>query len=154
LNNGIAEFDGSNWAIYNQSNSDLPDNDVRAIAVDANDNKWIGTYSGGTAVFNKNGISNVGIAELKRSGSVLHISAHPNPFKDSTTFSYKMPQNSSVKISILNSYGQLVGEALNTYQQKGEQKTIWNAGNLPAGVYFYTVEAGTDHETGKIIVLR
>lgn len=38
------------WTIYNQSNSSLPENTVRALAVDANNNKWIGTDNG-LAVF-------------------------------------------------------------------------------------------------------
>jgi ligand-binding sensor domain-containing protein len=41
-NNGLAKFDGVNWAVYNTSNSGLPDNSVNsAIAIDGQGNKWI-----------------------------------------------------------------------------------------------------------------
>jgi PKD repeat protein len=40
---GVARFDGSNWVRYNQSNSDLPFDEVKAIAVDMVGNKWFGT---------------------------------------------------------------------------------------------------------------
>jgi ligand-binding sensor domain-containing protein len=40
---GLAKFDGVNWTVYNTSNSRLPDNYVRAIAIDGQGNKWIGT---------------------------------------------------------------------------------------------------------------
>ena len=39
------------WVVYNTSNSGLPDNFVRSIAVDPQGNKWIGTYGGGLAKF-------------------------------------------------------------------------------------------------------
>jgi ligand-binding sensor domain-containing protein len=31
---GLAKFDGVNWTVYNTSNSGLPNNYVRAIAID------------------------------------------------------------------------------------------------------------------------
>jgi len=43
---GLAKFDGVNWTVYNTSNSGLPYNDVRAIAIDGQGNKWIGTSRG------------------------------------------------------------------------------------------------------------
>jgi ligand-binding sensor domain-containing protein len=35
-----------NWTVYNNSNSGLPNNTVKAIAIDGQGNKWIGTNSG------------------------------------------------------------------------------------------------------------
>ena len=40
---GLAKFDGTNWTVYNTSNSGLPDNDVSSLAIDGSGNKWIGT---------------------------------------------------------------------------------------------------------------
>jgi len=34
------------WKVYNMSNSDIPDNYVLSIAIDRNDNKWMGTKWG------------------------------------------------------------------------------------------------------------
>lgn len=42
--------------LYNKANSKLPANDVRALAVDANKNVWVGTYGGGLAKFD--GVNN------------------------------------------------------------------------------------------------
>jgi ligand-binding sensor domain-containing protein len=47
----LAKFDGVNWTVYNTSNSGLPDNYVRAIAIDGQGNKWIGTLGEGLAKF-------------------------------------------------------------------------------------------------------
>ena len=31
---GLAKFDGTNWTVYNTSNSDLPDNNIQSTAID------------------------------------------------------------------------------------------------------------------------
>lgn len=43
---GLAYYDGSNWTIYNTSNSGLPGNVVNALAVEAGGAVWIGTNEG------------------------------------------------------------------------------------------------------------
>ncbi len=43
---GLANFNGSNWTVYNTSNSGLPDDQVLALAIDGSDNIWIGTMFG------------------------------------------------------------------------------------------------------------
>ncbi|MCB2220257.1 MAG: T9SS type A sorting domain-containing protein [Bacteroidetes bacterium] len=48
---GLAAFDGTDWEIYNMSNSGLPCDVVTSIAIDENETKWIGTMSGGLAAF-------------------------------------------------------------------------------------------------------
>ncbi len=43
---GIAKYDGTNWKVYNISNSGLPSNTIYSIGVDKLGNKWIGTMAG------------------------------------------------------------------------------------------------------------
>jgi sugar lactone lactonase YvrE len=52
----LVKFDGTNWTVYNTSNSGLPDNDVSSLAIDGSGNKWIGIFDyfgndGGLAKF-------------------------------------------------------------------------------------------------------
>ncbi len=46
---GLLEFDGSNWTLFNKSNSSLPDDYVTSLACDTTGNIWIGTFWGGLA---------------------------------------------------------------------------------------------------------
>lgn len=43
---GLGKFDGTNWTIYNPSNSSFPDTTVYEIAFDAAQNLWAGTNKG------------------------------------------------------------------------------------------------------------
>jgi len=48
---GLAHYDSGNWEQYNSLNSELPQNDVTAIAVRNPNEIWIGMYEGGLAIF-------------------------------------------------------------------------------------------------------
>jgi ligand-binding sensor domain-containing protein len=48
---GLAKFDGVSWKVYNFRNSGLPSDSILAIAIDGQDNKWIGTWGGGLVKF-------------------------------------------------------------------------------------------------------
>jgi len=77
---GLTAFDGSSWAVYNTSNSGLPDNLVNSIAIDGNGTKWIGTWGGGLAAFNENGIP-VGVKDYY-STQTENMILYPNPADD------------------------------------------------------------------------
>ncbi len=69
----LIKFNGVNWTVYNTLNSGLPLDWVSAIAIDKQDNKWIGTWGGGLAKFD--GIS-WNVYNIFNSGlSTKHISA-------------------------------------------------------------------------------
>jgi hypothetical protein len=78
------------------------------------------------------------------------ISISPNPFTTSTTLSYTLSEPSTVIISIFNPQGQLI-ERIEQEQPKGEQQLQWNADGLPAGIYYFRIQAGDKAGGGKII---
>jgi hypothetical protein len=90
------------------------------------------------------GISQVTIDDLR-------LTNYPNPFTGSTTFIYSLKEPSQVTIQIFNSFGQLVAEPVNSLQQKGQQEVHWNAGDLPAGIYYYRLQAWSLEESGKMV---
>lgn len=55
--NGLVKYDGTNWTIYNTSNSPIPNNSVISLEIDQDDNIWIGTggsnNTGGLAKFDR-----------------------------------------------------------------------------------------------------
>jgi len=44
---GLVSFNGSNWTVYDTSNTDLPDNHINVIAIEENGTKWIGVSAEG-----------------------------------------------------------------------------------------------------------
>jgi predicted outer membrane repeat protein len=79
---------------------------------------------------------------------------YPNPVNINATIIYNLERSSSVKITIFDSFGRQVGMPANGWQQAGEHQVIFNAENLPAGLYFYRIEAGKMRGSGKMVVVR
>lgn len=48
---GLISYNGSEWQVYTKSNSGLPSNGIVSIAIDRENNKWIGTKRKGLAKF-------------------------------------------------------------------------------------------------------
>jgi ligand-binding sensor domain-containing protein len=48
---GLCKFDGTNWTIYDTSNSDIPSDNVSAVFMDKQGYLWVGTRNSGIARF-------------------------------------------------------------------------------------------------------
>lgn len=79
---------------------------------------------------------------------------HPNPFNPSTTVEYSLPQAENVKLAIYNLIGEEIDILVNDYQQAGAYQLTFDAANLPSGIYFYNIVAGSFVETKKMILLK
>ncbi len=79
---------------------------------------------------------------------------YPNPFNPVTTIRYELPIRAEVKLTIYNIMGQEVAVLVNGKRVAGEHKVIWNAGNLPSGIYFYCLKTPGKQITKKLVVLK
>jgi hypothetical protein len=77
----------------------------------------------------------------------------PNPFTSTTTLSYTISEPTTVTISIFNPQGQLI-EKIEKEQLKGEQKVQWSAEGLPAGMYYFRIQAGDKIGSGKMVKMK
>jgi len=81
----------------------------------------------------------------------LRFTIYPDPFTSSTTFAYELKESCQGKLEIFDSFGRKVAEPINGQQLQGKQEVPWDASGLPAGIYFYRLEAGSDIGKGKIV---
>jgi hypothetical protein len=78
----------------------------------------------------------------------------PNPFNPNTVISYSLPSASDVKLIVYNSLGHTVKVLENEFKNAGNYSVNFNAAELPSGVYFYRIQAGTFIETKKMMLLK
>ena len=153
---GLAEFDGKNWQVWDTTNSPLRSDDICDIVIDNHNNKWIADRIGGVYVFNQNGITAVNARSL--SASLPHgysLSQNfPNPFNPTTTISYDIPRPCYVRIDIYDVLGQQVNTLVDGTKTPGSYHVTFDATNLPSGVYYYRLQAGTFTETKKLMVIK
>ena len=150
----MAKFDGTNWTVYNTSNSGLPDNDVVSIAIDGSGNKWIGTL-GGLAVYKEGGV--VSVQDNKKKivpNNFILYQNYPNPFNPTTTIYYSIPKTSNVELKVFDILGREVAELVNEEKPAGNYTVNFDASKLSSGIYFYQIRTNNYSETKKMILLR
>ena len=81
-------------------------------------------------------------------------SVYPNPFNPSTSIRYNVDKFSKVNISIYDVTGKLVSNLVNSYKSIGNHSIIWNASNLPSGIYFIKLNINSYSTSRKITLTK
>lgn len=82
------------------------------------------------------------------------IGNYPNPFNPATTISFTIPEQSYVRLMVYSAAGQYVDTLLDGELGKGYHRVLWSPVKESAGVYLYTLQAGTNLLTGKMLFLK
>ncbi|MBN1755002.1 T9SS type A sorting domain-containing protein [bacterium] len=107
-----------------------------------------------TIIFLEVGYS-IGIDENKVPYQYQLYPAYPNPFNASTRISYEVPEVGPVKISIYDILGKEI-QALVVRKQHpaGRFTLLYDASEIPAGIYWCRMEAAEYHTTQKLLLLK
>jgi hypothetical protein len=79
---------------------------------------------------------------------------YPNPFNPSTKISYSIPQSGNVTLKIFDVLGKEIASLVNGFVTSGYHEIQFDAKNLSAGIYFYTVTLAGNSITKKMILLK
>jgi hypothetical protein len=79
---------------------------------------------------------------------------YPNPFNPITQIKYTLAENVRVVITIYDVLGREVKTVVDEVQAPGYKTVEFDAGNLPSGVYFYRLTAGTFTDIQKMILTK
>ncbi|MBK6771228.1 MAG: T9SS type A sorting domain-containing protein [Ignavibacteria bacterium] len=79
---------------------------------------------------------------------------YPNPFNPVTQIKFQLNIDEFVSLKIFNSLGEETGTLLEGRQNAGLHTVVFNGGDTPSGIYFYTLKAGNYSQTLKMILLR
>lgn len=83
----------------------------------------------------------------------------PNPFNPVTSIRYALEASLPVRIGIHDASGRHIRTLVEGVQSAGEHQVRWFGNDdqgrvVPAGLYFYTVQAGGESLTRKMILLE
>jgi xylan 1,4-beta-xylosidase len=93
-----------------------------------------------------------GVAEKPRSYRLMQN--YPNPFNQVTVISYELPRSTEIELVIYNLLGQEIAVLERGKKEAGYYKVEWKASNLPAGLYFYRLTAGSFTDTKKLLFVK
>jgi len=83
---------------------------------------------------------------------------YPNPFNPSTVITYELSQPANISIEIYNVLGQKIKTLFDGHQFARVGQVVWDATNdlgqgVPAGVYFYSMQAGDVRINKKMLLI-
>ena len=79
---------------------------------------------------------------------------YPNPFNPRTTIMYQLSRSSVVRLSVYDILGREVTTLVNEVKEPGSYTILFDGSKLASGIYFYRLQAGTYHDTKKLLLLR
>jgi hypothetical protein len=82
------------------------------------------------------------------------IGATPNPFNPTTTLSFSLPEAVKVSLNVYDVQGRLVAQLVNGLREVGTHQVTFDGSNLASGMYLYRLTAGSNHATGKMVLMK
>ncbi len=79
---------------------------------------------------------------------------YPNPFNPSTVISFSTTREEQVRLNVYNILGEKVASLLDKRLGAGLYMVNFDASRLPAGVYVYSLEAGSFKESKKMTLVK
>jgi flagellar hook assembly protein FlgD len=84
---------------------------------------------------------------------------YPNPFNASTFISFTLPNQTNVKLEILDVYGNVINTLVNEELNSNNHRIVWNGtdanGNIaPSGTYMYRLITSEETAIGKMTLVR
>jgi hypothetical protein len=82
------------------------------------------------------------------------LTSYPNPVQEQATVQYTLPEAGEVSLEVYDLLGRRVATLVKGSKQAGRHQVRLRGGDLPSGVYFGRLEAGSQTVTQKITVVR
>lgn len=79
---------------------------------------------------------------------------YPNPFNPTTTIKYSIAEPQKVKLTVYSLLGEEVKILVDDFKSAGSHFLNFNASDLASGVYIYTLFAGNQSTSKKLILLK
>ncbi|MHA2032753.1 MAG: T9SS type A sorting domain-containing protein [Candidatus Kariarchaeaceae archaeon] len=129
-------------------------NGVIDIEIDKYNNKWILIINVGLLIYNEEGIVNIEDEYEIKSSSYLLSQNYPNPFNPTTKIKFQIPELSFVTLKVYDVLGSEVATLVYEDKPAGSYEYEFNAAQLPSGIYFYRLQAGSFIETKKMVLMK
>ncbi len=105
----------------------------------------------GTALVNIEGIVNPVATESPEASSVALHANYPNPFAGSTRLRFELVQPERVSLRVFDVLGRELARVVDGVVRAGVHDVVVDSEGWPAGIYWYTLQAGPYRETRSMV---
>lgn len=153
--------DSSQWEPINTG---LLNKYITSLTFDKNGYLYAGSIGSGVFRTVNPIITRVRIDNFNKVNSYSLFQNYPNPFNPTTIIKYSIPKTSFVTLKVYDILGRNVETLINKEAQQGNYEVEFsaqggstsggNGKNLPSGIYFYRIKAGSYTSVKKMILLK
>ncbi len=122
-------------ALDNQSKESIPSNEIQTTVN--------GAYLEKSNVNQDNAVSYYALNQN-----------YPNPFNPTTNINYQIKEKGHVSLIIYNILGKQVAVLVNSTQEQGNYSITFDAGNLPSGIYVYSLQVNDFMQNKKMLLIK
>jgi hypothetical protein len=79
---------------------------------------------------------------------------YPNPFNPTTHLALSLPGREMAKVEVYDILGRKVATLLNEVKEAGTYSLTWNAADLPSGMYYCRMSAGSFTATKTMLLMK
>jgi hypothetical protein len=79
---------------------------------------------------------------------------YPNPFNPTTMIAFDMPKDGYASLKMFNALGQVVATLIDGNIKAGVYQKMFNASDLPSGIYFYKFQTDGFSEVRKMSLIK
>lgn len=156
---------GETWSAFNTGLEGIGNNEIAlyptlyptSLSFDEAGGAWLGTTRGAYRV-TRASLTDVAVKNDEpknaQNSAVLHCVIAPNPCNDVLRVSYTLQASSAVRLELTSLRGERVALVKHSLSEAGSHEERFDITQLPAGVYWCTIQTGTAAVTRQIVVLR
>jgi len=94
------------------------------------------------------------INENNLASDFFMLSNYPNPFNPTTEISFTLKNSNNVKLAVYNTKGELISTVIESFLNAGDHSVKFDASELNAGVYYYTLETASTKVSNKMVLVK
>ena len=79
---------------------------------------------------------------------------YPNPFNPTTSINYSVAKAGQVQLTVYDMLGKEVTTLVNEAKPAGQYTATFDGSDLSSGIYFYTLTAGAQQSTNKMMLVK
>jgi len=96
---------------------------------------------------------NSSFADASSNGETF-LFCYPNPVKNTASLVFNLPEEAHLCIKIYTMLGVEITTLADGFMVSGEHTLLWEAGNLPSGIYICQLENRTENSWGRIRIIK
>ncbi len=140
---------GNNWKLTGTPNSTR----IYDICFTDSINGWAVGVDGAILKYNS-GVIGINDGSSYNPGSFTLYQNYPNPFNPVTHLEFEISKAGFVSLNVYDILGNKVAVLVNEKKSPGNYKVEFDGSDLPSGVYYYRLEAGTELLTKKMLLVK